>query len=59
MTTKKKFLVIVPNKTRQTVFDTIEKVLLETQTKTDCFSSYRKLSTIKNSKKKLLQPLYS
>ena len=45
--TKKAFLVIVPDRTRQTLFNIIfDKVLPGTQINTDCLSSYRTLSTV-------------
>ena len=45
--TKKAFLVIVPDRTIQTLFNIIfYKILPGTQINTDCFSSYRTLSRV-------------
>ena len=48
--TKKAFLVIVPDKTRQTLFNIIfDKVLSGTQINTYCFNPYRTLSMVSDS----------
>ena len=48
--TKKAFLVIVPDRTRQTLFNIVfDKVLPGIKINTDCFRSYRTISTLMDS----------